>query len=498
MPPKAIQQVVADSTDPATTRPNLDPVIKTGSGFILMDLPPFHSRVNLLPHIKPIDAWEIFLLFFPEDQIRIIYNNTNSRKEREYQERFESNKRPITLAEAYRYIGIRIYIGIHKENKARGYWKPGDLAWPDHALTAVMSLRRFEALHTSFRLCTSDPDHDFEAVFDRVPQPKALGTNTSSAIVAHLIERLPNQGKGNIVYLNNLFTNIKLLRYGRERGWGATGTCTAKSGILKRFSQMKAEDAKKDEIPWGTLYTEATEDNLINIIAWKDNALVLSMSTHSDAQRKIKRLRRRPSETSTLVKTARVPFGKHARAWLDIPEYENDYNHQMGAVDRGNQLKKPNSMQRICKMGGQQSLVTWTEDTAITNAYKLSYHSEVPEGERWTDQTEFRTELVRRCFAFTRESHRKRKRSEIFVVNEAEGGGEHTLKRIEYSREYVIYLKEGVSRAVKRKILKELSTNIPPNVKGSGCKKKSIFGCKVCIVSLCKDNTCFTRYHSTE
>jgi hypothetical protein len=74
----------------------------------------------------------------------------------------------VTVAEAYRYIGIRIYIGIHKENKARHYWKPGARAWPDQKVTPVMSLRRFEALHTSFRLCTADPDHDFEAVFDRV------------------------------------------------------------------------------------------------------------------------------------------------------------------------------------------------------------------------------------------------------------------------------------------------------------------------------------------
>ncbi|PVH70173.1 hypothetical protein DL98DRAFT_145593 [Cadophora sp. DSE1049] len=56
MPLKAIQQVVADSTDPATTRPNLDPVTKTSSGFKPMDLPPFRSRVNLLPYIKLIDA----------------------------------------------------------------------------------------------------------------------------------------------------------------------------------------------------------------------------------------------------------------------------------------------------------------------------------------------------------------------------------------------------------------------------------------------------------
>ena len=138
---------------------------------------------------------------------------------------------------------------------------------------------------------------------------------------------------------------------------------------------MKAEDAKKDVIPWGTLYTEATEDNEINMMAWKDNALVLSMSTHSDAQRTVETLRKRPSETSSSAKTARAPFGAHARMWLTIPEYENAYNHQMGTVDRGNQLKKPNTLEMLCRLGGHQSLVTWTEDTAITNAYKLSFHS---------------------------------------------------------------------------------------------------------------------------
>ena len=50
---------------------------------------------------------------------------------------------------------------------------------------------------------------------------------------------LPGEGKGYIAYLDNLFTNIKLLKYGRERGWGIIGIYTTKSGIIKRFSKMK-------------------------------------------------------------------------------------------------------------------------------------------------------------------------------------------------------------------------------------------------------------------
>ncbi len=77
-------------------------------------------------------------------------------------------------------------------------------------------------------------------------QPKALGTNNSSAIVAELAKRLFT--KGHIFYLNNLFTNVKLLRFIREKGYGYTGTYTAKSGILAKFVEIKAKDTKKDEI----------------------------------------------------------------------------------------------------------------------------------------------------------------------------------------------------------------------------------------------------------
>lgn len=111
----------------------------------------------------------------------------------------------------------------------------------------------------------------------KVKQPKALGNNNSSAVVAELAERLTT--RGHIFYLDNLFTNVRLLRFMREKGFGVTGTCTIKLGILAKFAEMKAKDAKKDEIPWGTLFYEASEDEKIQFVAWKDNALVLFMTT---------------------------------------------------------------------------------------------------------------------------------------------------------------------------------------------------------------------------
>ena len=67
---------------------------------------------------------------------------------------------------------------------------------------------------------------------------------------------------------------------------------------------MNAEDKRKDQIPWGTLLTEATEDNLIKMIAWKDNALLLSISTFFDGKSTVERLRKRPAKTSSAAKTS--------------------------------------------------------------------------------------------------------------------------------------------------------------------------------------------------
>ena len=99
-------------------------------------------------------------------------------------------------------------------------------------------------------------------------------------VVSYLIAQLPL--KWYIVFLDNLFTNVKLLRYIRACGQGAISIYIVKSGILKRFCKMKKKDASKDKIPQGTLFIKPFKDNLVNFIARKDNALVLFISMVND------------------------------------------------------------------------------------------------------------------------------------------------------------------------------------------------------------------------
>ena len=245
----------------------------------------------------------------------------------------------------------------------------------------------------------------------KVPQPKALGDNSSSAVVAYLMEYLPHNGY--IIYLDNLFTNVKLCRYARERGWGIIGTCTAKSGISKSLVDKKKVEEREKKLAWGTLYTEPSEDNFINFMAWKDNALVLFMTTCDEATAQVERLRKRPSESSTMAKTSRKPFGDQSRAILSIPSFDDAYNMNMGAVDQGDALKATNNCSRRCRRGGHQSLETWLLDTSLVNAYLLSFHSSVSKQEKYTDQSKFRTDVIDACFARARIVRTKRKTNPI-------------------------------------------------------------------------------------
>ena len=137
-----------------------------------MELPLFGYAINLPPHVTPKDAFGIFKLFFTEEQLQIICEHTNQRQEQVPFPDTPGSRawdwRPMVLSEAYGYLGIRIYMGIHKEDGFPDYWKPPNIAWPGHPVRDVMSLRRFQAIHKAFRLCTADPDHDIQAVFDRL------------------------------------------------------------------------------------------------------------------------------------------------------------------------------------------------------------------------------------------------------------------------------------------------------------------------------------------
>ena len=71
---------------------------------------------------------------------------------------------------------------------------------------------------------------------------------------------------------------------------------------------------------------------------------------------RVLRLRKRPKETSSKAKTARVPFGSQAIKVLSIPAIADGYNYHMGAVDEFDHLTAQNAGLRYVERGGHQAL----------------------------------------------------------------------------------------------------------------------------------------------
>jgi hypothetical protein len=184
-----------------------------------------------------------------------------------------------------------------------------------------------------------------------VKVPKELGSNKTATVVVDLLDQLSKQsGYAYGVFLDNLFTSHKLLLYLRRRGYGVTGTARSNFGIYKNFVQLKNQDKKQDKILWGELKMVVTSDNQMMQFAWQDNSVVLFQSTMFDGQAYIIRDRKRSSRTSISAKTARAPFGNKPRAKLSIPDFDDVYNHYMGAVD---QADSASSLPRIpCNFAG--------------------------------------------------------------------------------------------------------------------------------------------------
>lgn len=205
----------------------------------------------------------------------------------------------------------------------------------------------------------------------------------------YLLRLLPKRPYNSpyVVYLDNLFTSTKLLKLLRKEGFGATGTARTNSGIYDGFIKKKQFDKAKDIEPWGKLYSAPTTSDDIIQYAWKDNALVLFLSTINDAttESMVIRNRKRPGSTSTSAKTARKPFGSQPRKDLPIPKFVDNYNHYMNQVDVADHLRSTNPGNRRIRKGGWHALwnfifhVTFFRTTnQLTNSgwiYKTGFYN---------------------------------------------------------------------------------------------------------------------------
>ena len=357
---------------------------------------------------------------------------------------------------------------------------------------------------------------------------KDLGFSKTQAVVFDIVKQQGLSNKAtHIIWMDNLFTSAKLLTQLKEEGFGSARTFrttnTAREEVeekhgMKRQKQLKEMDRGLHptlsdlklkyggQLAWGQLYGELSQDGQVMELAWKDQNVVLFMTTVATGHEKELVWRRRPAATATNTRTARAVFGDEVLKELWIPQFIDAYNHFMNGVDVADQLR---SYYNTLKPHSKTWKPLWhfLLDTAIVNAFIIyAFNPEHPWGPHRKNHLhrDFRRELI---IALNNKSERLTQPSircgplsdHIHQAHRAE----HQLVRLTTDakpcRAYIATgrkLGRQIGKAAsKRKTLGELAPNSVLQGKLAGRRKerppRSRFGCNICYISLSNHKTCW-------
>ncbi|KAI8710615.1 hypothetical protein NCS52_01561800 [Fusarium sp. LHS14.1] len=151
-------------------------------------------------------------------------------------------------------------------------------------------------------------------------EDKIMALNSTQSVVIALINLLPELTYH--VFVDNLFSSPDLFRSLRQHGHGATGTARPNCGIYKGLADAKKTDeAGKSGFQFNEIKVIPTADNQVNQIAWKDNALVLLLSTVFTGDERCDRWRRRPSTKTPMARPIQRLFSGEPVKLIVIDPY---------------------------------------------------------------------------------------------------------------------------------------------------------------------------------
>ena len=347
------------------------------------------------------------------------------------------------------------------------------------------------------------------------------GFSKTQAIVLDLLSQqgIFNASK-HIVWLDNLFTSARLLKELRERdfeGAGTVRTTKTQREIIEEnddfpkqkeqnhglnFSLSELKLRYNAVLEWGKLYGCVSEDKQMISFAWKDQNVVLFMSTVSNGTKNVIRPRRRSAITSINARTSRAVFGEETVKELVISEFIDTYNHFMNGVDQADQLRSYYTTQRV-HMKSWKALWHFLLDATIVNKYKIAVPSST-QGfssiRKKSSHMRFRIDLATELF---RRSERLKgkapgpKKSLHHLVNSASAEAHEQATRLSGSLkacEACKAAKRVSTRWPKRKPLQELHPN---NLRTNGRRNRiprTFAGCALCNIHLCSHIQCWKEH----
>ncbi|KAJ0127350.1 hypothetical protein HZ326_29546 [Fusarium oxysporum f. sp. albedinis] len=205
---------------------------------------------------------------------------------------------------------------------------------------------------------------------------KIVALNSTQSVVIALINLLPISTYH--VFVDNLFSLPDLFRSFRQHGHGATGTARSNCGIYNGLVEAKkADKAGKSGFQFNEIKVIPTANNQVNQVAWKDNALVLFLSTVFAGGERTERWRRRPSTKTPTARPIRRFFGSEPAKLISIPTIAASYNDEMNHVDRSDQRRPYLGYDHPMRRGAWQAIAwTFLLDVVLVNSFLLQLHGQ--------------------------------------------------------------------------------------------------------------------------
>ena len=172
---------------------------------------------------------------------------------------------------------------------------------------------------------------------------------------------------------------------------------------------------------------------------------------------------------------------------LRIPKAIDDYNYTMNSVDTASQLRRGFTVHQPGESKWWRPIFYFLIDICCNNTYLIWKTRWSPKNHKLHQlfEDELETQLLQYDLHTPRPSN-------VF---------EHEREPLPTKLQCAYGLKVkggcvqgGTPRGMKRTVLGEIKPNARPNPK----PREVRWGCKQCRVPLCKEGTCWNKYHSTE
>ena len=236
----------------------------------------------------------------------------------------------------------------------------------------------------------------------------------------------------------------------------------------------------------------------VNQIAWRDNEVVLFLSTVCEAGETTPVLRRRPrNANSSHKKTARLVFGSEYQKMLDVPIFIDDYNHHMGGVDQGDQLRSAYAWQHRWRQGPTQAL-TWgfLLGTVLVNAFKIDSEFGLWKNPRRSHR-DWRDALATQIFEkySSPAGSRQRARPGIFLdcINMKVDIKAH--RHGNRGKRAVCKVCNARRLAAKKRAQRQPLGVLDTNALSQFSTARTPWGCLDCNVAICRGALCWNMFH---